>query len=463
MLNRIRHSLSAKLIVLFICAGVVLLLLVGSIMGKGFARHFRFSIQPFMIHYINLMQQQLGSPPELQQAQRITRDIPVDIHVFGPEQNWSTADSQLDRSALIETFDQRRSVNPKTGARNARSWPDRRFRLKRVDGDLILHTAEGDHDIYFQIRHRRDIGHGGRFSFFILFAILAVLLLIYYATRALFRPIDDINRGVKQFSVGNLAHRISKRRNDQLGDLTDSVNQMAEDISNMLEAKRQLLLSISHELRSPLTRSKINLALMHDSAAKSEIDQDIQAMDQLISELLESERLNSPHKIIQPETTDLHALIAEVVESEFGHQTISVELQSVTANVDPARIKLLVRNLLRNAIKYNDNEKSAPKVSLTIESRRFTIAVRDYGAGIASQHIPFLTEPFYRADPSRQRMTGGYGLGLYLCRMIVEAHGGHIEIESNSGNDMGKDMGKGTRVRCRFPLSGDTEHENRGR
>ncbi len=416
-------------------------------MGKGLSRHFRSSIQPFMIHYINLMQQELGSPPDLEQAKAITRDIPVDIHVFGPEQNWSTADSQLDRSELIETFEQRRSVNPKTGARNALSRLDRRFRLKRVDGDLILHTVEGDYDIYFQIRHRRDIRRGGYFSFFVLFAILGVLLLIYYATRALFRPIEDIDRGVKQFSVGNLTHRISKRRNDQLGDLTDSVNQMAEDISNMLEAKRQLLLGISHELRSPLTRSKINLALMDDSASKSEIEKDIQAMNQLINELLESERLNSPHKIIQPEMTDLYSLIEEVIESEFANQTISVELQSVTANVDPVRIKLLVRNLLQNAIKYNDNKKSAPKVSLTVKSQRFTIAVRDYGTGIAAQQIPFLTEPFYRADPSRQRMTGGYGLGLYLCRMIVEAHGGHIEIESKQG--------KGTRVRCSFPLSGE--------
>ncbi len=416
-------------------------------MGKGFSRHFRSSIQPFMIHYINLMHQELGSPPDLEQAKRITRDIPVDIHVFGPEQNWSTADKQLDRNELIETFDRRRSVNLKPSARNALSRLDRRFRLKRVDGDLILYTVEGDYDIYFQIRNRRDIKHGGRFSFFVLFAILAILLLIYYATRALFRPIEDIDRGIKQFSAGNLTHRISKRRNDQLGDLTDSVNQMAEDISNMLEAKRQLLLGISHELRSPLTRSKINLALMDDSASKSEIEKDIQAMNQLINELLESERLNSPHKIIQPEMTDLHSLIEEVIESEFANQTISVELQSVTANVDPVRIKLLVRNLLQNAIKYNDNKKSAPKVSLTVKSQRFTIAVRDYGAGIAAQQIPFLTEPFYRADPSRQRMTGGYGLGLYLCRMIVEAHCGHIKIESK--------LGKGTRVRCSFPLSGE--------
>ncbi len=443
MLNKIQHSLSAKLIVLFICAGAVLLLLVGSIMGKGFSRHFRFSIQPFMVHYIELMQQELGSPPELAKAKRITRDIPVDIYVFGPEQNWSTAGAPLDRTELTESFDTRRDQSGREAG------PHQRFRLKRIDDELILLARDGDHDVYFQIHHRRDIRHGGQFSWFILFSILIVLFLIYYATRALFRPIEDIDQGVKQFGIGNLNHRIPKRRNDQLGGLTDSVNKMAEDIRNMLEAKRQLLLGISHELRSPLARGKINLALLEKSTAKSELNKDIEIMDQLINELLESERLNSPHKVIQPQITDLHTLIEETVASEFGGHAISVHLQRVTAQVDPLRIKLLLRNLLQNAVKYNHNEKSGPRVCLDTEVQKFTITVEDFGAGIAKQQISFLTEPFYRADPSRQRMTGGYGLGLYLCRMIVEAHCGQIKINS--------ELGRGTRIQCSFPLAAENQ------
>ena len=422
-----------------------MLLLVGSILGKGFSGHFRSSIEPFMIHYIELMQQELGSPPELEKAQRITRNIPVDIHVFGPDQNWSTAGTQLDRSELIETFENSADSTADLISSDNSSQTLQQFRLKRIDDELILQSQDNEYDIYFQIHHRRDIRHGGRFSFFILFSILWVLVLIYYMTRALFKPIEDIDRGVKQFGIGNFAHRISKYRNDQLGDLTDSVNQMAGDIHNMLEAKRQLLLGISHELRSPLTRSKINLALLENSDSKKEIDKDIEAMDQLINELLESERLNSPHKIIQPEVTDVDLLIESVVESEFSNQSISLDLEHVTADVDPVRIKLLVSNLLQNAIKYNLNEKSDPQISLNKKRHRFSIEVRDYGAGISPEHIPFLTEPFYRADPSRRRMTGGYGLGLYLCRMIVEAHSGQIKIESEPG--------KGTLIRCNFPLA----------
>lgn len=439
MLTRIQHSLSSKLIILFICAGAVLLLLVGSIMGKGFSRHFRSSIQPFMIHYIELMEQELRSPPSIENARRITREIPVDIHVFGPTESWSTSKRPLNRNELAD----RESNND--NARKHRKQFFERFHLKRIDDELILQTTDGEYDIYFQIHHRREFRHGGHFSWIILFSILGVLLMIFYATRALFRPIEDIQHGVQQFGIGNLAHRISKRRNDQLGELTDDVNKMAEDISNMLEAKRQLLLGISHELRSPLTRSKINLALLENSDSKTEIDKDIEAMDQLINELLESERLNSPHKVIQPKITDVHTLIEELVQTEFGIHDVTVSVENITAEVDPIRIKLLVRNLLQNALKYNDNEKSNPKILLTLQSQRFTIEVSDHSAGISPEQIPFLTEPFYRADPSRQRLTGGYGLGLYLCRMIAEAHGGKIKIESK--------LGDGTRINCQFPLS----------
>ena len=410
-------------------------------MGKGFSRYFRSSIQPFMVHYVELMQRELGSPPNLQQAKRMTRDISVDIHVFGAQQNWSTADVLLDRNELIEVFDQHRQN------RTAHHKPNHRFRLKRLADDLILYSKDGDYDIYFQIYNRRDLRHGGWFSFFVLFSIVGILVLVYYATRTLFRPIEYIEQGVKQFSEGNLTHRITKCSNNQLGDLTDSVNRMAEDIGNMLEAKRQLLLAISHELRSPLTRSKINLELIDDSTPKSEIDKDIDVMEQLINELLESERLNSSHRVIQSEITDVKTLIEEVIEAEFDAQIRVLELQPIITNVDPTRIKLLLRNLLQNAIKHNQpehNGASPPSVSLSAEEQQFTITVCDHGVGIASQHLPFLTEPFYRADPSRQRHTGGYGLGLYLCRMIVEAHYGQLKIDS--------ELGKGTQIKCQFPL-----------
>ena len=435
MLNRFQHSLSAKLIALFICTGAILLLLVGSIMGRGFSQHFKSGIEPFMIHYIELMQQQLGSPPDSENARRITANTPVDIHVFGPSSKWTTADSYLDTATLVSQGQTSSNIN---GNAN--------YQLHRTGHKLFLETRDGDYQIYFQINNTDDLKPGTEYSLIVLGLIIAILILIYFVTRAIFRPIEDIEKGVKQFGEGNLSHKISKRRNDQLGELTDSVNQMAEDISQMLEAKRQFLLGISHELRSPLARCKVNLALLNDSSARADINQDIEAMDSLIGELLESERLNSPHRVIQPEETRIDTLITELIESEFSSQDIDLKLEPVTSNVDPARIRLLLRNIIQNALKYNTGKRgNAPLLRLRRNSKGFSISVQDFGQGVAREHIPFLTEPFYRADPSRQRMTGGYGLGLYLCRMIMRAHSGHIKVTS--------ELGKGTRISCRFPMS----------
>ena len=459
----IKHSLSAKLLLLFIAAGGALILLVATIMGKGFSNHFRSTLQPFVVHYVEMVEQDLGYPPKFEQAQIIASRIPVDIHVFGPDQNWSTGSHRLNPKELKRIDDPRpghhddhRKRKPPPGKRHR---PFERFQLKRIDEGLILRARNAPYDIYFQLHHQRDINDGGPYSYLILLSILAILLGIFYATRWLFKPIQDIRQGVNEFSHGNFTHRIKQRRDDQLGELAGSVNDMASDIEAMLEAKRQLLLGISHELRSPLTRTKVNIALLPESIAQKEIHQDIDYMEQLITELLESERLNSRHTVLQSQWIQLDELIAQVLDSQIGQSDednlLIRDLTDIRANVDPARIKLLVSNLVQNAITHTTKPRQPskthnsgqPRVIVKLREDRgvFTISVQDFGAGIEATHIPYLTEPFYRADPSRQRKTGGYGLGLHLCKMIAKAHGGDLIIDSEAN--------KGTTIRCCIPIN----------
>ena len=467
----IKHSLSAKLLLLFIAAGGALILVVATIMSKGFSTHFRSTLQPFVVHYIEMVEQDLGYPPKLEQAQIITSRIPVDIHVFGPDQNWSTGAQRLNPKELRRIddphprlHDEHRKRKPPPGKRHR---PFERFQLKRIGEGMILRARNEPYDIYFQLHHQRDINDGGPYSYLILLSILAILLGIFYATRWLFKPIQDIRQGVNEFSRGNFTHRIKQRRDDQLGELAGSVNDMASDIEAMLEAKRQLLLGISHELRSPLTRTKVNVALLPESIAQKEIHQDINYMEQLITELLESERLNSRHAVLQSQWIQLDELIKQVLDSQVGHgdedNLLIRDLTDTKANVDPGRIKLLVSNLVQNAITHtskphqsqvhttHDSAKAKVIVKLEKDSETFTISVQDFGAGIEAAHIPYLTEPFYRADPSRQRKTGGYGLGLYLCKMIAKAHGGDLTIESV--------VNKGTTIRCHIPLNHELQPE----
>lgn len=105
----------------------------------------------------------------------------------------------------------------------------------------------------------------------------------------------------------------------------------------------------------------------------------------------------------------------------------------------------MLKNLLENALRHNGPDSQPPLLSLEQDQDELVFTVQDYGEGIEEQHLPHLTEPFYRVDPARQRQTGGYGLGLYLCRVIAETHGGTLEIKSRRG--------AGTTIVVRLPLS----------
>jgi signal transduction histidine kinase len=214
----------------------------------------------------------------------------------------------------------------------------------------------------------------------------------------------------------------------------------------MLEAKRQLLLAISHELRSPLTRARVNTELLEESPARQALEADLTELDALLGELLESERLRGRHAALACEAVDPTELLTGLVEGSFRGATITLDLDppGTWLPLDPVRIRLLARNLLKNALAHTPPGGPAPLLQSHVDEAHWTLVVSDSGPGIAPEHLRHITAPFYRADPSRQRASGGVGLGLYLSRVIAEAHGGTLEIESAPG--------KGTTVRVSMPV-----------
>jgi signal transduction histidine kinase len=186
--------------------------------------------------------------------------------------------------------------------------------------------------------------------------------------------------------------------------------------------------------------------MLDDNDKKAQIIQDIKLMESLIEELMETERLSNRHRKLQMSKHDIVALVNDTLAGYFDQAGIVTHLPTtaIMLDVDAARIKLLVKNLLENAVRHTPHGARAPEILLSADEQQVSITVIDHGTGIEAQHLPHLTEPFYRVDPSRQRDTGGYGLGLYLCRMIAEAHGGQLEIESA--------VGEGTHVLIRLPV-----------
>lgn len=427
--RRFRHSLSGRLTLLFIGMAILFVLLVGAGLGRAFHDHFDQTLRPHLQRYVEYIRHDIGNPPNLARAAALSRELPVIIQIAGPDGVWVSRGEPIDLNAL----------ELRSRPRTHDNGNDYRYGNHNGFEYLVLHDGA------FTFAFSLPSGKPEYRYLWPIAALLLVLALLYHATRLLFRPIGVIQAGVERIGAGELDHRIEVRRRDELGDLAHSINGMADEIHRMLEAKRQLLLAISHELRSPLTRAKVAVALLDDPQQRDEITRDLDELDRLVEELLETERLTTRHRVLDRRPASLNALVEEVIASFFAGTNIQRALpaQDMQLEVDSARIKLLLKNLLDNAVRHTPTGAAPPEVILSATPDGCTFTVRDHGTGIAPEHLPHLTEPFYRADPARRRETGGYGLGLYLCRVIAEAHGGTLAIDSTPGY--------GTTVRVMLP------------
>jgi len=201
----------------------------------------------------------------------------------------------------------------------------------------------------------------------------------------------------------------------------------------MLHTKEQLLLDVSHELRSPLTRVKVALEFLPDSQAKESIAGDVAEMEKMINEILETARMHHLHAKLKLEHVGLADLL-KIVLSEFEHGPPGVQIDDIpneiVVKIDPEQIKTVFNNILTNAVKYSNPDSEPVRISVKRRPPNIMVQIADNGIGIPQDELPFIFEPFYRVDKSRTKDTGGYGLGLSLCKTIMEAHGGRIEIDS---------------------------------
>lgn len=360
---------------------------------------------------------EIGTPPNLDKAAAFADQLPINIIIIGPGLNWHSEDTGIN----INRFRQRYVISNQLHMVQYRD----RYGLKITKDAFTFYIINEQRFWTDQQRH---------ILYLAIILILTVLVLNYLAVQRLLKPIRLLQQGAKKISQGNLDYRVNLDRSDELGQLTVSINHMADSLKEMLEAKQQLLLAVSHELRTPITRAKVQLEMLDNEKIKQSLKDDINELDLLVSELLEAERLNSQHAKLNLEAFSLAELVNNTVRQYWPNNTL-INLQTTTNNetmlLDPLRISLLLRNVINNALHYSDQQSIT--ISVYEEHNDWVIAVKDQGQGIAAQHIPHLTEPFYRADSARQRHTGGFGLGLHLCRLIVEAHNGLLYIESEEG------------------------------
>jgi signal transduction histidine kinase len=264
---------------------------------------------------------------------------------------------------------------------------------------------------------------------------LALLVPIALWSRSHWQGLQMLSRVADEFGAGKLSARARMKPSDAAYPLAGRINAMAERIQGLLESQKNLLHSVSHELRTPIARLEFALELLADKADDPALSKRIAAMhgdlaelNELVNELLSMSKLDNATEP-QRALFDVEAVLRECADGLHPRPaTLHVELGSKLGCVDGDR-RLLARavgNLLRNAQKY-----AAHTVALSArrDGDLLEIVVDDDGPGIPEEERERIFEPFYRLDRSRDRATGGFGLGLSIARKAVALHGGVLAVQ----------------------------------
>jgi signal transduction histidine kinase len=264
----------------------------------------------------------------------------------------------------------------------------------------------------------------------VLAAMAGVMFVAHMFIKRVLEPLKELGEGVDRLGAGDLSVSVPSRTNDELGRLATAFNDMVGRVRDMISSRDRLLLDVSHELRSPVTRLRVALELLPAGAQRDAMIEDVLEMQRMIEGLLEMERLRSGHGLVRAEH-DIVALIHEVARSFAGSAPgvrVVTGTESIPAGVDAEKLRIALRNIIENAVKYSLPDSAAVEVSAAHEGSAVVIRVRDHGTGIPDADKSRVFEPFFRSDPSRSRKTGGYGLGLSLAKRIIDAHGGTITV-----------------------------------
>ena len=261
-------------------------------------------------------------------------------------------------------------------------------------------------------------------------------------------PIVRLQRATRALAAGALEARVGEpfvQRNDEIGTLARDFDAMAEQIQALVTGKEVLLRDVSHELRSPLARIRVALALAQreaDSTVQKDlarIDQETERLDELVGEILTLARLRTS-KLDQHVEVDLKDLVTEVVADarfEQPEAEISFDAPGSAAVIqgNPAELTSAIENLIRNAVLHSG---PGPNVEVRLKSSpaEIRLVVADSGPGVPHEDLQHLFEPFYRADPSRDHKQSGYGLGLAIAASIIERHGGRVEAANRPGGGL---------------------------
>jgi len=279
------------------------------------------------------------------------------------------------------------------------------------------------------------------FNIRLLFLLLLSFLCCWLLAKSFTKPLIAIQKASNALGEGKLNTRISAfdKRSDELGDLARSFNTMAIQLESNINSHQRLLGDVSHELRSPLTRLQLAIALVEKSIGKDDeqkkhlnrCENEVDRLEDMISEVLTLSRLEHSKQNFTSEPIDLHNLL-QVLVNDFQYlandRKITLSLISdkdCMISGNPKLLSSAIGNLLSNAVKYSPNNQVI-NITLIKTTEHLELSVVDQGIGVPDDMLDKLFIPFFRVAEDRERTTGGTGLGLAIAQQAISLHQGTI-------------------------------------
>jgi signal transduction histidine kinase len=269
-------------------------------------------------------------------------------------------------------------------------------------------------------------------------AIIATLLL----SRRILRPVDELTAAAHKLQKGDLTARVRVEDKDEVGQLANSFNAMADSLAKQEQLRKNLVSDVAHELRTPLSNIRGYLEAAKDGIIEPNLDlvnnlyEEADLLKRLIDDLQELAQAEAGHLRLEIVALNLGEVIQTTIDnmiplSQSSNLNLSCDIPPdlPTVTADPQRVGQVLRNLISNALDYTPAGGNI-SIQAKADGAFVRVAVKDTGPGIEPEHLPFLFERFYRPDPSRTRSTGGVGLGLAIVKQLIEAQGGQVGVES---------------------------------
>jgi two-component system osmolarity sensor histidine kinase EnvZ len=273
---------------------------------------------------------------------------------------------------------------------------------------------------------------GVRIVIVIALGLIATLLVAWVATRQLANPLQRFTRAARRFGTDLRAPPIKLEGPDEIRQAIIAFNTMQAQIQHFIAERTHMLASISHDLRAPLTRMRLRSEFMEDLDHQGKLIRDVEEMQSMINAALAFFREDTHRE--QTTAFDLSELLQTIVD-DYRDQHINVDFDGPAHLVyegRPLGIKRVIVNLLENALKYAQR----PGIALKCDEYSICIEVSDEGPGIPEAALEQVFDPFFRLEASRNRDTGGVGLGLSAARAIVREQGGELTLSNRSGRGL---------------------------